>query len=80
MPANPIHESSLAGGKVKLTFTCPFCNKPSSVVVDRNRYDDWAAGNGYVQTVFPELSAGERETLINGSHEECFDNAFPEDA
>ena len=31
----------------------------------------------YVQREFPELSPGLREQMLSGSHEACFDKAFP---
>lgn len=60
---------------VELQMTCPFCGKPSSIVVDKERFERWQAGE-HVQLVWPELTPGERETLISGAHEACFDRAF----
>ena len=59
---------------------CPICKKISSVKIkDWDAYLRWKAG-GFIQDVFPDMTAGQRETLMSGSHEECFDKAFPEEA
>lgn len=74
---------------VRVIQTCPLCLKESSIVVDEERYERFIEGQRMrepvavsgVQVLFPELTAGEREMLISGSHEECFDKAFaPEGA
>lgn len=69
---------------VEVSNTCPLCGKPSKVVVDKEQYEAWVLGRlkrkpsvtHSVQVIFSDLSAGERETLISGCHEECFDKAF----
>ena len=32
-----------------------------------------------IQRALPELTPGQREQLLSGSHEECYDRAFPEE-
>lgn len=74
-------------GRVRVTGTCLLCGKPSAVVVDADRWAEYerglrerlpAATHG-IQVLFPDLTPGERETLISGSHEACFDRAFGSD-
>jgi hypothetical protein len=38
----------------------------------------WALSGapGFIQEVFPELNANQREQLMTGSHPRCFDKAF----
>ena len=36
-----------------------------------------AGHGGFVQDVLPHLSAGDREMLITGTHDACFDEMFP---
>ena len=45
----------------------------------KERYDSWKAGK-LIQDVFPELTAGEREFLINGITPVEFDEEFKESA
>lgn len=67
--------------------TCPLCDKPSSVTVDEDRYERWLEGRrsrepvgvSGVQVLFPDLSPADREILISGSHDECFNRAFAEE-
>lgn len=72
--------------RVNALLTCVLCGKPSRV--DGLLADEmalWLMG-AHVQAAFPALSPGQRETLMSGSHEECFDAALapaeedPEDA
>jgi hypothetical protein len=73
--------------KTNVRKTCPLCGKESQVTVDTDRYNQWVEGRvrGYpakthsVQALFPDLSPGQREVLISGSHEDCFDRAFPDE-
>lgn len=68
-------------GTVRVELTCVICGKPS--VVDGVPAEAWVRfdhGRGeYAQVAFPMLTLGERETLISGSHEACFDAMFPDE-
>jgi len=67
-------------GTVRFTATCMLCGQPCAVDrLDAEKAARWQAGE-FVQDVFPELSASEREALVSGSHAECFGAAFPADA
>jgi hypothetical protein len=66
------------------TGNCPLCGQPGSIIVNQEqagRLVAWQAiqpaARPFVQAAFPDLSAGDREQLINGTHEACFDKAFP---
>lgn len=56
---------------------CPVCGKQHKVLV---REEDWELYNSpdrpYVQDIFPYLSPAERELLITGIDEECFNKMF----
>lgn len=68
------------GTTVTVSAVCPFCKLKSEVQnVPRRELYKWMRGNGFIQDALPMLSAGERETLISGSHEKCFDEAFAEE-
>lgn len=70
---------TVADGKATFTATCTFCGKPAQVTgLDPAKLELFASGQGpFVQDLFPELSADDRETLISGVHGSCFDTAFP---
>lgn len=57
---------------------CPFCRQTAAVKVSRQGLWNWEHGD-FVQKAFPDLTPGQRETVMNGSHEECFDKAFPKE-
>jgi hypothetical protein len=66
-------------GTARFTATCMLCGRPAAVdQLDPARLARWQDGE-FVQDVFPDLSASEREVLVSGSHAECFEAAFPED-
>lgn len=63
---------------IKIGKRCPLCGETSLVEVPEEGYKRYREG-AFVQDAFPELSVGERETIISGSHSKCFDDAFGED-
>lgn len=61
------------------TGTCMWCQKPSSLEMTEEqfaRYERMRHTGGHIQDVLPEMSAGDREMLITGTHEACFDSIF----
>ena len=56
---------------------CPICGKQHKVLV---REEDWELYNSpdrpHVQNIFPYLSPAERELLITGIDDECFNKMF----
>lgn len=56
---------------------CPICGKQHKVLV---REEDWELYNSpdrpHVQDIFPYLSPAERELLITGIDDECFNKMF----
>jgi hypothetical protein len=64
--------TATVGDKVTVTQTCQWCFKESSVTVDRDKFDRWQGG-ALAQNVFTEMTAAERETLVSGTHEACWE-------
>lgn len=63
-------------GTVRFTTHCMLCTHPVAVDrLDPEKVARWQAGE-FVQDVFPDMSASEREALVSGSHAECFAGAF----
>lgn len=64
-----------------VTIRCPqcmVCNQRGEVTMPKRAWQEYDDGKGaYIQTAWPEGSAGEREMLINGTHPKCFDELFP---
>lgn len=65
---------TILDGTATITKTCHFCSRPSVVTVPVEGLLLYLVG-AHAQDAFPGLPAAERETLISGSHSECFDRA-----
>ena len=54
---------------------CPFCHKAHEIAVNEMDYLDWQDGK-LAQDAFPYLSASDREMLISGIDENCWNGMF----
>lgn len=69
------------------TGACMLCGQPGQFEVDDPELAkavlDWtrlpAMRRPPIQRALPELTPGQREQLLSGSHEDCYDKAFPEE-
>jgi hypothetical protein len=70
-----------APGTYQLTYRCQLCGKPAIVTVPAERFDDWYGNTAapMVQNQFPDLTAADREILLSGTHDECFNKAFSDE-
>lgn len=65
-------------GTVRFATQCTWCSKPSALdQLDPSALDAYLEGRLSAETLFPGLSASEREVLISGTHAECWDAMFP---
>jgi hypothetical protein len=63
---------------VTLSPPCPECEERSQILMTREQADRWDGGRGpFVQVVFWDWTADERELLLTGTHPECWDAMFP---
>lgn len=53
------------------TPKCMICGRTATLEVNASGYLDWKCGM-LIQKALPQLTAGQRELLITGTHEECF--------
>ena len=61
-----------------VTYTCPpcvVCRKADDYLLDDVDLAAWKAGV-LIQDAFPYLSSNDREMLISGTHEACFNKLF----
>jgi hypothetical protein len=75
MPANV---QTNGDGTASFTTTCVVCRKTHRFTEDKEKVMRWLYGD-YIQNVFPEKSADEREMMVSGTCPECFDKLFPPD-
>lgn len=59
-----------------INVQCVHCKKEYALFLNENDYSEWKEGNGFIQDKLPYLTAGERELLISGTCDSCFDNMF----
>lgn len=70
--ARPWHYM-LGGGE--LLLRCLDCKKEVKLPVTNEQYARWEGGV-FAQNAFPQLNAGERELIMSGTCNECFDRIF----
>lgn len=61
--------------EISVVTRCPFCGKAHFTEMNEMDYLDWQDG-ALIQDVMPYLSAQEREHLISGICEDCWDKMF----
>lgn len=59
-----------------INITCQCCNNDFHVLLDKEDILEWISGHGYIQDVLYYLTENERELLISGICETCFDDLF----
>lgn len=69
-------EEDLSDGRVRLRMK----DGGYHVDVDRERVRRWNSGGEYVQDVFPDLDADQREFLISGMDPQEFERLVGEDS
>ena len=60
-----------------ISETCRHCGSQQDISVDPVKYVSWKNGEGFIQDLFPELSADVRELMISHTCGTCFDSMFP---
>ena len=71
---------TLALGQVILQTVCPFCGKKRKLVFNGAKADEYKKGRkayeaGYhIQAAFPTFTASEREFILTGICDSCWDN------
>lgn len=71
----------IAFGNRNKTFhiPCKLCGIVYSVLLNEQDYDDWQDNKGYIQDLLGYLTAGERELLISGTCDTCWQKLYPND-
>lgn len=59
--------------------SCLHCGEVNQFTMDEADYHAWKIEKTYLQTVFPHLSPDQRELLISGVHDTCWNEIFSED-
>jgi hypothetical protein len=72
--------SVLGAGPVKVTTICPNCGSTNVVTVDWGAYGRWQRHEELIQDAFPELTPAQREGLLTGYCDPCFDDMWADDS
>ena len=66
------------GDKLELVRASDFTGEVNSMIlnVTEKQIDDYFEGKGYIQSIFPDLSAGEREFIKTGCTPDEWKNIF----
>jgi hypothetical protein len=57
---------------------CLICKETAYITVPTDGYMQWLQGT-LIQDAFPDMSVGDRETLISGIHPGCWEILYPAD-
>lgn len=55
------------------------CRRTQAIELDRVRYERWYKQKELIQNVWPEKTPDERELLITGTHDTCWEQLFPDE-
>lgn len=58
---------------------CPRCHKIVELPLKEAELLAWNSKETFVQDQFPQLTPGQREMLLSGICEKCWNEIFPED-
>ena len=58
---------------------CPRCHKVVKLPLKESELLAWNPNETFVQNQFPKLTPGQREMLLSGLCEECWNEIFDED-
>jgi hypothetical protein len=79
MPAE-ILDLDVHGESCDATVACPLCGEPNLIAgIPYGPFLLWQGGLGFIQQMLPMLTDGQREGLLSGCHEDCFNECFPEE-
>lgn len=66
------------GEQTEFVVVCPNCGKEYHVVGSTSGYEAYKNG-ALIQNAFPELPPEERELLVSGICNDCWNEMFPDD-
>ena len=60
----------------EVTRRCPWCGTLHTVQVPTEGYNEWRRGEKTIQRALPDTSPSDRELLISGICQSCWDKMF----
>lgn len=68
-------EAFKVGDDVKIVCTCPECGEQNEIMVKLDDFKKWEGGE-LVQRAFPYLNNDQREQIITGIDQKCWNRIF----
>jgi hypothetical protein len=68
-------KSENAGGTITILSECPRCRNNIELIVSASGFRAWQGG-ALIQRALPELTPSQRESLITGYCDRCWDAMF----
>lgn len=62
----------------KFKTKCPICGSEFELEMTDEQYKKYISGEDYIQNIFPDWSADQREMLISGICARCWDKEIKE--
>lgn len=62
--------------KIIVVTTCPVCGDEQNITVSHQGYCEWKCGGASIQNAMPELSKSDREALISGVCDKCWEYMY----
>lgn len=69
------HKVEFKDGKAIIDVECFMCKKKYVLYANENNYKAWMQGT-HIQNAMPELNSGQRELLISGTCNDCWEEMF----
>ena len=75
------YDNTISNGKettevIEVTRRCPWCGILHTVQVPTEGYNEWRRGEKTIQRALPDTSPRDRELLISGICDSCWDKMF----
>ena len=64
---------------LEVVVRCPHCGRDHSVLVDLEAYIKFRDEKPLIQVAFPDMSSEDRELLISGCCQQCWDEIFSDE-
>lgn len=61
------------------TAECMVCFKTGELTLDTVAFNRYDLQDEFIQNAFPDMSAGDREQLLSGTHDACWNEIFPKE-
>jgi len=69
-------ENNTMTGKEPISVNCRHCGQNYTLLVWKEKFEEWQGGSGYIQDVLSDNTPAERELRISGTCDACWQSMF----